>query len=152
MLECGLLVDGHGTLTGCTMVDCHDDANADLDESQPWVLMFDMQGPGKDMSMLRAAVGEKRIDDAISKAEAYLNEDGSRVTCDSRFVPLGGGQDTVEELTWVPRAWRSKSETPGFLRSIGTPWLLSSDISGAGKICYALASPRIRAYLTCATR
>ena len=68
MLECGLLVYGHGTLTGCTMVDCHDDANADLDESQPWVLMFDMQGPGKDMSMLRVAIGEKRIDDAISKS------------------------------------------------------------------------------------
>ena len=73
--------------------------------------MFDIQGPGKDMSMLRAAVGDKRIDDAISKAESVLNEDGSLVTCDSRFVPLGGGQDTFEELTTVPRAWRSKSGT-----------------------------------------
>ena len=61
------------------------------------VLMFDMQGPGKDMSMLRVAIGGKRIDDAISKAEAYLNEDGIRVTCDSRFVPLGGGQGTLED-------------------------------------------------------
>jgi hypothetical protein len=68
MLGRGLLVDGHVTLTGCTMVDCHDDANGDLDESQPWVLMFDMQGPGKDMSVLRVAIGEERIDDAISKA------------------------------------------------------------------------------------
>ena len=151
MLECGLLVDGHGTLTGCTMVDCHDDANADLDESQPWVLMFDMQGPGKDMSMLRAAIGEKRIDDAISKAEAYLNEDGSRVTCDSRFVPLGGGQDTVEELTWVPRAWRSKSQTPEFLRSIGTPWLLSSDITGARKDAVHWPVPGF-AHILCAQR
>ena len=99
-------------------VDCHgcnDDANIDLDETQPWVLMLDIQGPGKDMSMLRAAIGDKRRDDAISKAESFLNEDGSRVTCDSRFVPLGGGQDTIEELTWVPRAWRSKSQTPVFV-------------------------------------
>jgi hypothetical protein len=98
--------------------------------------MFDIQGPGKDMSMLRAASGEKRINDAISKAESFLKEDGSRVTCDSRFVPLGCGQDTVKELTRVPRAWRSKSQTPEFLRSLrslGTHWLLSSDVVGARK-------------------
>ena len=32
MLESGLLVQGHRTLTGCRMVECHYDANSDLDE------------------------------------------------------------------------------------------------------------------------
>ena len=91
-------------------------------KSQPWVIMFDIRGPGKDMSMWRAAIGEAQIDDAIFKAEYFLNEDGSHVTCDSHFVSLGGGQDAIKELTWVPRAWRSKSQTPQFLRSLGTPW------------------------------
>ena len=83
---------------------CH--GHIELDETQPWVLMFefDIQGPGKYMSMLRVAIGEKRIDDAISKAESFLNEHSSRVTCGSRFVPLGGGQETVEDLTSVRRA------------------------------------------------
>ena len=85
------------------------------------------------MSLLRSAIGDKRIDDAIAKAESFLNEDGSRVTCETRFVPLGGGQDTVEELAWVPRAWRLKSQTPEALRSIGTPWLLTHDLTGARK-------------------
>ena len=82
MLECGLLAQGHGTLTGCRIVDCHDDANNDLDEPQPWVLMFDIQGPGKGMSTLRAAIGEKRIDGAISKAEYFSTKMAvvSRVT------------------------------------------------------------------------
>ena len=67
----------------------------------------------------------------MSKAESFFNEDGSRVTCVSRFVPLGGGQDTVEELTWVPRARRSKSQTLEFLRLLGTPRLLSIGVVGA---------------------
>ena len=71
MLECGLLVQGHGTLTGCRVVDCHDDANIDVDETQPWALMFDIQGPGKDMSMLLVAIGDKRIDDAMSTAASF---------------------------------------------------------------------------------
>ena len=104
------------------MVDCHDDANNDLDETQPWVLMFDIKGPGKDMSMLRAAIGEKRIEDAISKAESFLNEDGSRV---------------------VPRAWCSQSGTPEFLRLLGTPWLLSSDVVGARKNAVHWPAPGI---------
>ena len=86
MLECGLLVQGHGTLTECRMMDCHDDANNDFDETQPWVLMFDIQGPGKYMSILRVAVGEKRVDDAMSKA-AYFSMKMAVVSRVTRALP-----------------------------------------------------------------
>ena len=54
-------------------------------------------------------------------------------SCDMRLVPVGGGQDHVEELGWVPTQWRERSRTPEALRSLGTPWLLSHDISGSRK-------------------
>ena len=106
MLDSGLLVAGHGTPTSVTMVESHDDSTVELDESRPWLLVFNAEGPGKDMSMLRGAMGEKCIDDPVLKAEAYLNEDGICATCDARFIPMGGGQDNVEAVAWVPRAWK----------------------------------------------
>ena len=70
MLDSGLLVAGHGTPTSVTMVESHDDSTVELDESRPWLLVFNAEGPGKDMSMLRGAMGEKCIDDPVLKAEA----------------------------------------------------------------------------------
>ena len=87
----------------------------------------------------------------MSKAECFLNEYGSRVTCDSHFVFLGSGDDTIEELTWVPRACGSKSQTPQFLRLLGTPWLLSSDIVGARKDALHWPVPGF-AHILCAQR
>ena len=57
----------------------------------------------------------------------------------------------MEEVTWVPRAWRSKTQTPEFLRSIGTPWLLSSDITGARKDAVHWPVPGF-AHILCAQR
>ena len=76
------------------------------------------------MAQLRHAIGEnKRIDEGFAKAEAFLHQDGSRVSCDTRFVPMGGGRDHVEELAWAFAPWRTTSHTPEALRSLGTPWL-----------------------------
>ena len=47
--------------------------------------------------------------------------------------PMGGGQYHVEELAWVPGAWKAKSLTPEALRSLGKPWLISHDVAGARK-------------------
>ena len=88
-------------------------------------------GPGRDMARWRGAIGERRIDETIAKAEAHLEKDPNRVSCDTRLVPVGGGQDHLEELAWVPAAWRASSHTPEALRSLGTPWVLSHDIAAA---------------------
>ena len=132
MLDKGMLVTGHGDRSGVNMVTCHDGVSPLMD-TRPWVLAFNVDGPGKDIGQLRHAIGEKRIDDGIAKAEAFLNQDGSRVSCDTRFIPMGGGHDHVEELAWVPAPWRTSSHTPEALRSLGTPWLLSHDIAAQRK-------------------
>ena len=82
------------------------------------------------MSVLPGAIREKRIDDAMAKPEFLINEDGNCVMSDSRLIPMGGRQYHVEELAWVPRAWREKSYTPEALRSLSTPWLLTHHVAG----------------------
>ncbi|MFM7990085.1 MAG: hypothetical protein ACKPKO_63300, partial [Candidatus Fonsibacter sp.] len=67
------------------------------------MLLFNSDGLGADLARLRTAIGDKRIDDAVAKADAFLDADGARVTCDTRLLPIGGGHDSVEELTWVPQ-------------------------------------------------
>ena len=47
MLDSGLLVAGHGTPTSVTMVDSHDDSTVELDEPRPWLLILNVEGPGK---------------------------------------------------------------------------------------------------------
>ena len=76
-------------------------------------LLRDLSLRGVDLAglRLRGAIVENSIYDHMLRAEAYLNEDGSRVVCDACLIPMGGGQDSVEELAWVPRAWRSKSHS-----------------------------------------
>ena len=130
MLDNAMLIDGHGVGTEGTNVACYDANCGEFNESNPWLVLFNEDGPGKDLSLLRNAVGEKRIEDAIGKAESYLDKNTNEVTCDMRFQPLGGGQDHVEELAWVPRAWREKSYTPEALRSLSTPWLLTHHVAG----------------------
>ena len=130
MLDNGLLRPGYGTLRGHVMVDWHA-ADAPLLTTRPWLLAFSTEESGKDMGLLRSAIGERRIDEGIAKAEAFLEKEAARFSCDTRLVPMGGGQDSVEELSWVPLQWRARSRTPEALRSLGTPWLLSHDIAGA---------------------
>ena len=130
MLDNAMLIDGHGVGTEGTKVACYDANCGDFNESSPWLLLFNEDGPGKDLSLLRNAVREKRIEDAIGKAESYLDKNTNEVTCDMRFQPIGGGQDHVEELAWVPRAWMEKSYTPEALRSLSTPWLLIHHVAG----------------------
>ena len=103
------------------------------------------------MSTLRSAIGEKRIDDTMLKAEVYLNEDGRRFTRETPLIPMGGGQDSVEELAWVPRAWRCQSQTLEALRSLGTPWLLTHGIVGARKDAVHWPAPGFGHFL-CAQR
>ena len=95
--------------------------------------------------MLHGAIGEKRIDDAVLKAEAYLNKDGICVTCDARFIPMGGGQDNVEALAWVPRAWKSKSQTPETLSLAWHAVVIDSRHCGCTQRRRALADAKLRA-------
>ena len=69
----------------------------------------------------------------MTRAETFMNEDGSRLMSDIRMKPMGGGHDHVEQLAWVPTAWKARSLTPEALRSLGTPWLLSHVVAGARK-------------------
>ena len=55
------------------MVDWHD-AHVPLVHTCPWLLAFSTEGSGKDMSLLRSAIGERRIDEAMAKAEAFLEK------------------------------------------------------------------------------
>ena len=131
MLDNGLLVPKYGKRHNVRMVDCHDGGSDTLHEARPALLTFNSLGAGSDMARLASAIGERRIEENIAKAEAFLEHDTTRVSCDTRLVPLGGGQDHVEELAWVPQEWRKCSFTPEALRSLGTPWLLSHDIAAA---------------------
>ena len=77
MLDNGLLRPGHGSTRAVVMVDWHD-AHVPQLATRPWLLGFSRDGSGKDMGLLRSAVGERRIHDAMTKAEAFL-EKGTRL-------------------------------------------------------------------------
>jgi len=68
MLDNAMLIDGHGVGTEGPNVACYGANCGDFNESSPWLLLFNEDGPGKDLSLLRNAVGEKRIEDAIGKS------------------------------------------------------------------------------------
>ena len=74
MLDNGLLVTGHGDTRNVRLVDCHEPGSPLID-TRPWLLAFTMEGPGRDMARLRGATGERRIDEAIAKAEAYMEKE-----------------------------------------------------------------------------
>jgi hypothetical protein len=95
MIENGLLLKGHGLKQEASIVAVHDGDGAPLIDTRPWVLCCKADGPGSDMARLRCAIGEKRIDDAVAQAETFLNQDGSRLSCDTH--------DSLEELAWVPK-------------------------------------------------
>jgi hypothetical protein len=59
MLDNGMLVTGHGDKTGVRMVTCHDGVSPLID-TRPWLLAFNVDGPGKDIAQLRHAIGEKK--------------------------------------------------------------------------------------------
>ena len=73
MLDNGLLRPGYGTLRGHVMVNWHA-ADAPLLTTRPWLLAFSTEESGKDMGLLRSAIGERRIDEGIAKAEAFLEK------------------------------------------------------------------------------
>ena len=73
MLDNGLLRPGYGTLREHVMVDWHA-ADAPLLTTRPWLLAFSTEESGKDMGLLRSAIGERRIDEGIAKAEAFLEK------------------------------------------------------------------------------
>jgi hypothetical protein len=106
------------------MVQSYDTSNEDLDEACPWVIRFCHVCPGQDIAMLRPAIGEKRIEEAMSRAEPFVNEDGNRLMSDIRKKPMGGGQYHVEELAWVPGAWTSKITYSG---SVAFAWQAMAD-------------------------
>jgi hypothetical protein len=60
MLDKGLLVAGHGDRSGGgVMVTCHDGVSPLMD-TRPWLLAFNVDGPGRDMAQLRHAIGEEK--------------------------------------------------------------------------------------------
>ncbi len=61
MLDNAMLVDGHGEGTDGTRVASHDGDSCDLDQTRPWLVLFTEGGPGKDMSLLQDASGERRL-------------------------------------------------------------------------------------------
>jgi len=85
------------------------------------------------VAQIRHAIDENSIEDEIAKAEALLIHDGSRVSCDTRCIPVGGGNNHVEELAWIRAPYRATSHTPEALRGIGTPCLLSHDLAAQRK-------------------
>ena len=71
MLDAGLLVPDHALQATARMATTAEDAHVHLDDTRPWLLAFNLEGAGKDVSLLRAAIGEKRIDDAIITPKAF---------------------------------------------------------------------------------
>ena len=133
MLDKGILVKEHGDKTDLKTVQVYDTADGPLIFTHPWLVCFDTDGPGRDLARLRHAIGEKRLDDGMYKAEQFISKDANRISTDLRVAAQGGGNDHVEDLAWVPAEWRAKSYTPESLRSIGAPWILSDDIASARK-------------------
>ena len=100
MTDYSMLVTGHGDKTGLRTLTCHDGVSP-LIHTRPWLLAFNVDGPGIHVAQMRHAIDENSIDDGIAKAEALLIHDGSRVFCDTRCIPVGGGHHHVEELAWI---------------------------------------------------
>ena len=50
-----------------------------------------------------------------------------------RLTPKGGGRDTVESMSWVPKGFLDKDIAPEGLRSFGSPWL-TAGIPGSSRI------------------
>ena len=79
-LDNGLLRPGHGTTRNVVMADWRH-AHVPLVHTRPWLLAFSTEGSGKDMGLLRSAIGERRIDEAMAKAEAFLEKEPGRFSC-----------------------------------------------------------------------
>ncbi len=91
MIYNGLLIQGHGTYGTATIVQSYDCSTDDLDEACHWVIQCSHVSPGKYIAMLRPAKSEKRIEEATSRAETFMHEDGNRLMSDIRMKPMGGG-------------------------------------------------------------
>jgi hypothetical protein len=102
MLDKGILVEGHGHKRGLHAVPLYDTANCPLIFTRPWSLCFGSDGPGRDLARLRSAIGEKRLEDGMLKAEQFISKDTNRISTDTRVAAQGGGHDHVEDLSWVP--------------------------------------------------
>ena len=101
-LDKGILVEGHGHNVGVNMVPLYDTPDAPLIFTRPWSLCFGMEGLGRDLARLRSAIGEKRLEDGMCKAEQFISKDTNRISTDTRVAAQGGGHDHVEDLSWVP--------------------------------------------------
>ena len=94
-------------------------------------LNLDATGVGKSAALQRHAIGDKRIDASMSRADGFMADDATRVMTEMVLKPGGGESDSVEQLAWVPDMWKEQSVTPEVLRTIGAPWLLSYDTAGS---------------------
>jgi hypothetical protein len=127
MTDCSMLVTGHGDKTGLRMLTCHDGVEP-LIHTPPWLLALNVDGPAM-LPRFGTPSMKTALKDKIAKAEPLLIHDGSRVSCDTRCIPVGGGNNHVEELAWIRAPYRATSHTPEALRGIGTPCLFSHDLA-----------------------
>ena len=68
VLDKGVLVERHGDKDGLNAVSVYDSTDGMLIFTRPWLLCFDTDGLGRDLSRLRGAIGDKRLDDGMVKA------------------------------------------------------------------------------------
>lgn len=75
--------------------------------------------------------GQQRLDGALQKLLESLKQQGTgQLHASLRLEPKGAGHDTVEQLGWIPPAWKTAGVIPEALRSFGAPWLLASSPGG----------------------
>ena len=92
-LDKGILVQGHGDKAGLNAVPQYDTANASLIFTRPWSLCFGRDGPGRDLARLRgatarlrSAIGDKRLEYGMLKAEKFISKDTNRISTDTRVA------------------------------------------------------------------
>ncbi len=78
-----------------------------------------------------------RIEEASADLIKILDMKAISATGDNRCVvqvtPKGGQRDTVESMSWAPKAWMKKGMAPDALRSFGSPWLVAG-LPGSSRI------------------
>ncbi len=101
----------------------------DFDERIPatWSPNNDPNDVGSILRKVIPAYGS-RIADASANLTKILDKEALSATgakgCVVWVTPKGGQRDTVESMSWAPKAWMNKSMVPEALRSFGSPWLV----------------------------
>ena len=133
----------------------HKDSQA-IDPQKPAIFLKDCKGVGETLGHLPDALGKQRVQQAIDKMVDFLHSNqAAAASSDDLFEPVGmlrmppkgGGQDTVEALTWVPEAWKKNGMVPEALRSYGAPWLLTGQPGSCRYGDATFAFPGIGRYL-----